>query len=115
MKRLIAFAVAMAAMASFAVVEVQVGDWAIGGTCAVSCHGRSDGWRLSAEALPSETNGISLVRVQLESGQSAKRPVLSVKVRIPGGEARWELRDASGRTMGFGWGMGELLRGVEQF
>jgi len=24
--------------------------------------------------------------------------------RIPGGEARWELRDASGRTMGFGWG-----------
>lgn len=76
-------------------IHVSVGDWAVGGTCLVRCTNQGD-WRLSAEALPSGTNGISLVHVLLESGQSAKRPVFSVKVRIPGGEARSLWRPDSG-------------------
>ena len=57
--------------------EVQVGDWAIGGTCSVRRHGGGD-WRLGAEALPSGTDGVAFVRVRLEADQPAKKPMFSV-------------------------------------
>ena len=74
---------------------MQVGDWAIGGTCSVRRHGGGD-WRLGAEALPSGTDGVAFVRVRLEADQPAKKPMFSVKVRLRGGEARSLWRPSCG-------------------
>ena len=67
--------------------EVNVGDWALGGAAVVRCNNPGD-WKLTAAAVPSGEEGVSLVRVSASSPQPAKKPVFSVKVRIPGGEAR---------------------------
>ena len=66
--------------------EVNVGDWALGGAAVVRCNNPGD-WKLTAAAVPSGEEGVSLVRVSASSPQPAKKPVFSVKVRIPGGEA----------------------------
>ena len=67
--------------------EVNVGDWALGGAAVVRCNNPGD-WKLTAAAVPSGEEGVSLVRVSAKSESPAKKPVFSVKVRIPGGEAR---------------------------
>ena len=75
--------------------EVNVGDWALGGAAAVRCDSPG-GWKLTAAAVPSGEDGVSLVRVSAKSESPAKKPVFSVKVRIPGGEARSLWRPSCG-------------------
>jgi alpha-galactosidase len=98
MKKIISIVIAAAALTAVAAkkkCDVQIGDWAIDGKCDVRSYNSED-WKLYAEALPSDTEGVSFLRVRLTSDKMVKRPLVTVTVRIPGGEARSLWRPSCG-------------------
>ena len=96
MKKIIACAVFFTAIvASAAVQAVRVGEWALDGMCHIKNHDPKN-WSLYTKALPSKTKGVSYVHIRLESEKPAKRPLLTAKMRLPGGEARALWRPETG-------------------